>query len=241
MRFNYYLPKKLQGYFSTGFVLLFAGILLSSCLKSKNDDYVPELSNVLIVNAYTNSPSGIDFYYGDSKVSSDSYPYSSNSPYYEGLYGGYPLYFTKPTAAGDSIFTKGSAPGGNKNYSIFIAGDNADAFLIEDNLITPATGKAAIRFVNASKTAGSVDVTLNGTTFSSGIAFQKNSDFKEVSAEATELNVFAAGTTTNPLATYTFTPDPGKSYTIYTRGIKDATDTDKALGIGIVDHTFAAQ
>ncbi len=236
MKLNYYLPKKLQGYFSTGLVLLLTGILFSSCLKSKNDDYVPLLSSVMTVNAYTESSAGIYFYVGSQRINSNSLLFSQNTDYISGIMEGSYLTFTK--AVGDTIIAQGQASG-EGYYSVFVADSSV---LIKDEFITSSAGKAAIRFVNMGRQTGAVDVQLNSTSAFSDIDFREDTDFKEFAAGVvTEINVFAKGTTATPLATYSFTPVEGKSYTLYTRGIKDSPDQSKLLDIGIVDNTLAKE
>ncbi|GEM_PF-1174528 len=244
MRLDYYLPKKFQGYLSTGFVLFLFAVLLSSCLKNDDDDYVPKYTDLLIVNADPGSQQGVYFWYNGTTVETPI-PYSQNSSYYNGLVEGASIAFFNAANTTTAI-TGGRVPMGDKSYSVYVAGKGDSSFVVEDVMITPATGNAAIRFVNASKSAGAVDVVFSTSTEKltnvkfHGAEGQANPVFKGYTAGATEVNVYETGTTTNPLATYTFTPVQGSSYSLYLRGVKNGTGT-KALGIGRVDHTEAAK
>lgn len=245
MRLDYYLPKRrFQGFLSTGFVLFLFAVLLSSCLKSKDDDYVPKYADLLAVNADPNAQEGVYFWYNGTAAQT-AVPYSNNSSYYKGLVEGASIAFFNASNTNTAI-TGGRVPMGDKSYSVYVAGKGDSSFVVEDKMITPAAGNAAIRFVNASKSAGAVDVVFSTSTEKltnvkfHGAEGQPNPEFKGYTAGATEVNVYETGTTTNPLATYTFTPVQGSSYSLYLRGVKNGTGT-KALGIGKVDHTEAAK
>lgn len=242
MNFNNYLPEKFRRIFFTGTALLFLGVSLTSCLKNDDDDYVPQYSNVTIVNAYPNATNGIFWYYGNSFVNSTAFSYPSGH-YYKGLYSGTYIAFTEGNSTSSTLVAEGSAPGTGE-YSFFIAGKGDSSFVMQDKFITPAAGKAAIRFVNASKDAGAVDATIADAGESnlsfSNIAQKNNSDFKEFdssdAASTVTVSVFATGTTTNPLATQTFTIKAGSSYTFFLSGYKTGTNV-LALKIGQIDHT----
>lgn len=243
MKFNSYLPKKLRGYFSTGFILLVAGVTLSSCLKSKSDDYQVKLQNIMTINAYPDAPGGIYFYVGDTRVNSSALTYPGNTPYAYNVLEGAVLSFVKASNI-DSAFVQGQI-GGEGYMSIFVKGDST--VTTSDNFITPATGKAAIRFVNVAKSAGSFDVKLNDVAAFSDV---KLSDYFSTTAPAdlTNFKEFAAGQTTislythgssQPLLTLPYNFVDGKSYTIYTSGVRGSSDPAKALVINVIDNTAA--
>lgn len=246
MNMNVYMPKKSLRYISNGIFMAMAVLLLSSCLKSKND-YEPVYSTVMIVNADANTPQAYFFY--DRQFLETPINYGSNTPYYENLVGGAFLGFIKTTSDKEYYIT-GSVPPVSGTYSIYLAGTGDSSFVIEDKLITPAADKIAIRFVNASKSAGDVDVTL--TSDASGATPVKLSavkfhgtkgvavpEFKEYPAAATTVDVYATGTTTPVLATFDLPPTPGKSYTIYLSGHKTPANAGKAFKLNKVDHTGA--
>ncbi len=243
---NVYMPKKSLKYISNGIVMAMAVLLLSSCLKSKND-YEPVYSTLMIVNADANTPQAYFFY--DRQFLETPINYGSNTPYYENLVGGAFLGFIKTTSDKD-YYVRGGVPSVSGTYSVFLAGAGDSSFVVEDKLITPAADKIAIRFVNASKSAEAVDVTLtSGASGStpvklSAVKFHGTQgatapEFKEYPAAATTIDVYAAGSTTQTLATYTFPPTAGKSYTIYLSGHKTPTSESKALKLSRVDHTEA--
>ncbi len=238
-----FLPLIENGKKTVGLVALFFSVLLlSSCLKNDDNDYTPEQSNLLVVNAYPEAMTdGILWAYNGSFVNSDApIAYASNSRYYSGLYRGVEIAFLKASDK-QTVLARGGAQGGNTSWSAFVTGKSDSSFIVKDGYTAPTAGKANIRFVQASRSSAKVDV-LIGTEKTSGVAFSSGTDpqFKEFTVDGTSellVSVFAADGTT-ALVTRSFIPKSGKTYTLYLYGSKTATGP-KGLGLGIIDHDAA--
>ncbi|WP_374165436.1 DUF4397 domain-containing protein [Arcticibacter sp. MXS-1] len=242
MKLNNYLPEKFR-FISSGLILLGVTMLFSACLKSNdNDNYKPVLSDVMIVNADPNITSA-EFAYGGQRTEYNI-GYSTNSKYYKDLFAGVEMVFFKGSS--NTVVARGAVPAGADSvFSIYLAGSGDSSFVVADKLVSPSGTNAAIRFVNASKSAGSVDVSISTATAKltaqgfSGASGAASPTFKEYPAGQTVVNVYAAGTET-PLVTtpLTFNAVAGVSYTVYLRGVKDGQGA-KQLGLGLVDHKSA--
>jgi len=66
--------------------------------------------------------------------------------------------------------------------------------IIDDSLATPPSGQARIRVLHGASNAQTLDVaTANGTKIASGLAFATTSDYVDVPAGATTLQVSTGG------------------------------------------------
>ena len=109
----------------------------------------------------------------------------------------------------------------NKNYSVFAVNSvaNIEAVLIEDDLTTPANGKAHVRFIHLSPDAPAVDVTLmDGTVVFGNNSFKDFTAFTPLDAGSYDLEVRVAGTTTVALDLPVINLEAGKIYTVFAKG-----------------------
>lgn len=109
----------------------------------------------------------------------------------------------------------------DKNYSVFAVNSvaNIEAILIEDDLSTPAQGKAHVRFIHLSPDAPAVDVTLtDGTVVFGNKSFKEFTAFTPIDAGPYDLEVRVAGTTTVALDLPPITLEAGKIYTVFAKG-----------------------
>ncbi len=109
----------------------------------------------------------------------------------------------------------------DKNYSVFAVNSvaNIEAVLIEDDLTTPAQGKAHVRFIHLSPDAPAVDVTLtDGTVVFGNKSFKEFTPFTPLDAGSYDLEVRVAGTTTVALDLPVISLEAGKIYTVFAKG-----------------------
>jgi len=109
----------------------------------------------------------------------------------------------------------------NRNYSVFAVNSvaNIEAILIEDDLTTPASGKAHVRFIHLSPDAPSVDITLtDGTIVFGNKSFKEFTAFTPLDAGSYDLEVRVAGTTTVALDLPVINLEAGKIYTVFAKG-----------------------
>jgi len=124
----------------------------------------------------------------------------------------------------------------NKDYSLFAANTLSaiEAVLTEDNLATPASGNAHVRFVHLSPDAPAVDVAVDGgSVVFPNFAFKELSVFTPLPAGSYDLEVRLAGTTTVALDLDPITLDAGKIYTVFAKG-SVAGSGATALGAEII-------
>lgn len=124
----------------------------------------------------------------------------------------------------------------NKNYSVFAVNSvsNIEPLLIEDDLTTPAQGKAHVRFIHLSPDAPAVDITLtDGTIVFGNKSFKDYTDFTPLDAGSYDLEVRVAGTNTVALDLPVITVEAGKIYTVFAKGFLSGNGTQQ-LGAEII-------
>lgn len=211
-------------FFITAAAMLLLSTTLVSCKKEKKEE-----ARVLVTHASPDAP-GVDLLVDNQKVNATALTFPNNTGYLTVSAGTRNI---KVNAAGttttvinaDVPFTK------DKNYSLFAYNQLASigAVLVEDNLATPASGKAHIRFFHLSPGAPAVTVgVLNGDVFTpvfSNRAFETqatataNQAFAPVDAGTYTFDVRVAGTSTSVLTLPGINLQAGKIYTVFARGI----------------------
>ncbi len=221
--------------------LFAAAVLFSSCEKEKTEE--PQ-AKVKVVHASPDAP-GVDLLVDNAKVNSSALPFPANTGYLNLKAGTRNI---KVNASGttttvidaDVNFEK------NKNYSVFAFNllSSIQAVVVEDNLASPAAGKAHIRFFHLSPGAPAVTVgVLDGASFTgvfSNRSFETQTTataaqaFVPVDAATYNFDVRVAGTSTSVLTLNNITLQPGKIYTVFAKGIVGNPATP--LGAEIIEH-----
>jgi hypothetical protein len=123
------------------------------------------------------------------------------------------------------------AVSGNTNYSVWAVGLLADESL--DAIVTvdaPGTGDAVVdlepataevRVAHLSPDAPNVDVWVDGAVVPAlvNVPFEAVSDYLELPAKSTNVQVYATGTSTNPVIDATVILNPNADYTIAATGL----------------------
>lgn len=226
-------------FFITAAAMLLLSTTLVSCKKEKKEE-----ARVLVTHASPDAP-GVDLLVDNQKVNATALTFPNNTGYLTVNAGTRNI---KVNAAGttttvinaDVPFTK------DKNFSLFAYNQLASigAVLVEDDLTTPASGKAHVRFFHFSPGAPAVTVgVLAGSTFTpvfSNRAFETqatataNQAFAPVDAGTYTFDVRVAGTTTSVLTLTGINLQAGKIYTVFARGI--VGNTTSPLGASIIAH-----
>ena len=215
-------------------IVLLAAFTFSSC--DKDEDPQPDQARVLVTHASPNAP-GVDLLIDNSKVNSSPLSFPNNTGYLTINSG---IRNIKINVSGTSTsvinadvdFTK------DKNYSVFAIDSvsKISAIVVEDDLTTPASGKAHVRFIHLSPNAPSVDVAVrNGAAVFPNIAFTKGTVFAPLDAGTYQLDVRVAGTQTVALALPDITLTAGKIYTVFAKGFLGGTGA-QALGAEIITN-----
>lgn len=125
---------------------------------------------------------------------------------------------------------------GGASYTVF-ASDvvaNIAPVVLTDDLTTPASGKAHVRFVHLSPDAPAVDVAVQGgPVLFANKAFKQYTPFTPVDAGTYNLEVRLAGTTTVALPLNGIVLQPGKIYTVFAKGLASGSGA-QALGAQII-------
>lgn len=197
----------------------------SACKKDKT----PAKANVLVTHASPDAP-GVDLLVDNVKVNSSALTFPNNTGYLQVNEGTRNI---KVNASGTStsVINADISFSGDKSYSLFAYKQLAQigAILVADDLTTPASGKAHIRFFHLSPDAPGVDVgILNGSTFTPVFANRSfetqttasaNAAFTPVNAGTYTFQVRVAGTSTAALTIPGVTLEAGKIYTVFARGL----------------------
>ena len=115
--------------------------------------------------------------------------------------------------------------------------NTAVGIVTEDDLATPASGKAKIRFVHASSDAQTFNFLIADSLLDSGVGFKGVTTFKEVPAGTytVKLNDATSGDLVVQQDNIVLTA--GKIYTIGAVGLKNATPlTEQALSVKVYNN-----
>ncbi len=219
-----------------GTMLFFGVLVLSSCLKAK-EDYIKPVSAVAVINGYSGNPS-LDFYLDNQKVNTQPFLYQQSTEYIQ-IFSGIRK-FTVTNSGTTKILIDGAieVPDG-RYYSIFLAKKNAAsvdsivATVVEDDLSSPSNGKAKIRFANLTPDGNSVDLYVRGAGATGAeVLFERQvfksvSNFKEVGAGTKLFEIRESGTPNSSLKLeVTLNLVAGKIYTLSTNGLWHSEDDE---------------
>jgi hypothetical protein len=124
----------------------------------------------------------------------------------------------------------------DNNYSVFAVNSvaNIEAVLVEDDLTSPAQGKAHVRFIHLSPDAPPVDITLtDGTVVFGNKSFKEFTAFTPLDAGSYDLEVRVAGTTNVALDLPVLSLEAGKIYTVFAKGFLSGNGVQQ-LGAEII-------
>jgi hypothetical protein len=216
-KMNSRTPKAL----SLSFIaLVLLAIGFTSC--NKNHDSVVLTSYVMATNA-SEASTPQDFFVDNQTINGSALAYTQSTNYAAVNSGDRQIQFrTAGSSTVNSSATLSAAT--NKYYSVFYTDGKAIA-TYEDDTTAPQSGKARVRFINLSASAGSsVDFGLSGgAKIVSGLAYKAASAYNEVAA-ATSFSLYANGSTT-VLLNIPVTIQAGHIYTVYISGSTAATIT----------------
>lgn len=220
--------------FSMNFKNLFFWALASfSVISCDDESETVDQSKVMIVHASPDAPA-VDLLLNNTKVAG-GVNFLQNTNYLEVNSG---VLNVKVNAAGTStsVINADLNVSKDKSYSVFavdkLASISAVAF--EDDLTTPATGKAHVRFIHLSPDAPAVDIALRGgAALFPNVGFKSGTAFTPVNAGTVQLDVRLAGTQTVALGLADISLEAGKIYTIYAKGLLTGTG-NQALGAQII-------
>lgn len=197
--------------------------LFASCKKNEDAPVVEE-ATVMIKHASPDAPA-VDILVDGTKINTAPVTFNSNTGYIKIKAGARNI---RINSAGTTttVINANTTLVKDKNYSIFAANRLAtiEPVVVEDNLTTPATGKAHVRFIHLSPDAPAVNIVAGTSTTNlfSTVAFKTTTSFTAVDATAAgtavTLNVRNASNNAAVLSV-PVTLVAGKIYTIVARGM----------------------
>ncbi len=223
--------------FRTLTLLMIPAALSFTACKDDDDENptpAPTYANMMVIHASPDAP-GVDLLVDNVKLNNAAINFPSNTPYISVTSGNRNV---KVNVAGTSttVIDATLPLAANKNYSVFAIDSVAslDALVIEDNLTSPATGKAHVRFIHLSPDAPAVDVAVDGGAVVFGdYSYEEYSAFTPLDAGTYDLEVRVAGTSTVALDLDPITLQAGKIYTVFAKGFLGGTGA-QALGAQII-------
>lgn len=198
---------------------------LTGCLDNDADD-APAPTPVAYISFYHGSPDAPDLnvLVDEEKINNQAFKYSNASSYLSLTTGNHEIAFT-PVTGSDAIVDTTINFKEDKVYSLYTVNTLQDIgmLVVQDSLVTPGTGKAAVRLINLSPDAPAVDVTIAGgaaTPEFMNLGFKGNTQFVQVTDGTHSFQVKEAGTENVLVAATSLTLEPGRSYTLIVRGFQ---------------------
>jgi hypothetical protein len=217
-------------------ITIFAVFSFTAC--SDDDPVTPDptpKAKVMVVHASPDAP-GVDLLV-DNVVAGSNLTFPNNTGYLE-VEAGVRNVKVNVTGTSTTVIGADLTIVANTAYSAFAVNTvvNLEPLIFVDNLTTPASGKAHVRFIHLSPDAPAVDITLtDGTVVFSNVAFKGSVDFTPLDGGTYPLQVRVAGTTTVALELGNITLQAGKIYTVFARGLLSGTGT-QALSASIIEN-----
>jgi hypothetical protein len=219
--------------------LITAPLLFVGCSDDDTTSSSASKASIMVVHASPNAP-GVDLFVDNNKVNSTALNFPANTGYLQ-VDGGTRAIRVNATGTSTAVINAQLPVEAGKSYTVF-AVDSVSKIaplVLNDNLATPATGKAHVRFVHLSPNAPAVDVGVkNGPTLFLNRAFNRQitaaqEAFTPVDAATYDLEVRLAGQATVVLPLNGIKLEAGKIYTVFARGFVGGTGA-QALNAEII-------
>lgn len=211
-------------------ILLTAAVLISSC--SKDEDLAQ--ANVLVIHASPDAP-GVDLLVDEVKQNTSALTYPQNTGYLK-VNAGARNFKINVAGTTTTVINANVTLEQDKSYSVFAIDSvsKISAVVVADDLSTPASGKAHVRFIHLSPNAPAVDIAVDGgAVVFPNTSFKVGTSFTPLDAGTYDLEVRVAGTQTVALDLDPINLEAGKIYTVFAKGFLTA-DGAQALGAEII-------
>lgn len=203
-------------------------VLLSSCLKDHNNDYIQQQPSALIsvINASPDSPP-LDFFLDRNQANNYPLKYGHLLDYITAYTGKRVASFyvsgSSQKVASDTITLNA-----NKYYSLFLSNsvNTPDLLLLKDTLTRPADSMAVVRFINLSTNAPAIDMGIQGgSVLATNKAYKTYTSFIPVKANTSyTFEARQTGTSTVLVSLSNVKLQAGSIYTIWLHGLTGTTD-----------------
>lgn len=196
-----------------------AAVLASSCAidDDANYDGQDNVAYGIVANASPNS-GDLYFFADTNQVGNSALNYSDARGYFPFFTGDRTL--SLKDESGQVIATAEITLAVGNFFSAFAVNtfDNLELVTYEDALVKPVAGVAHVRFINLSPDADAIDIDGNTSqSIATGLAFKQATQFISVPAGNYDFN-FSLTANGSSLFTQNVQLNPGRIYTIYTKG-----------------------
>ena len=223
-----------QKYISVLFMLVFGIFIITACSNDDNNVVTPTpTAKVLVTHASPDAP-GVDLLV-DNVVAGTNLIFPNSTAYLE-VKSGTRNIKVNVTGTSTTAIQANLDLQANTNYSVFAVNNVAsiEPLVLVDDLTSPATGKAHVRFIHLSPNAPAVDITTNtGAVVFGDYIFKEASAFTPLDAGTYNLQVRLKGTSTVVLDLPGIVLTSGKIYTVFAKGLVGGTGA-QALGAQII-------
>lgn len=216
-------------------LVVIAAVTLGSCKKSGDSTSDPGTAYFSVINA---SPSSATYnvYFNTNVINTAALPFGGTTPYAATAGGTYTTKFTTATDA-TSLFSKDISLSGGSVYSYFLIGraGQLDGLLTTDVMTTVTADKAAVRFINLSPDAPSMDLAVSGgANVISNQYYKGVSSFVAISPNTYTFDIKdnATGAVKASLTGAVLTG--GKYYTILYRGLASPSSTESGVSAQLI-------
>ncbi len=214
-----------------GIVGLLVMILFMSACSKKEDNVISNLSGLSIVNA---SPSFelLDVYVDQTKVTDmTDFTFGSKIDYLS-AYSGTRLITLTKKGSNQPLRQQSFILAPQFGYTLFVIGklSEVDMMMLPDNLTKPEKGMASVRFANLSPDSEPLTLSVAGGLdyLITNIAYKNYSSPMLIKAnDFVEFQIRSHRTGGLVLSLAGLRLEEGKIYTIYVKGLMDATDNTK--------------
>ncbi len=219
-------------------------VLVASLFFSCSKKDTPGSGQFMFINA---SPGfgPVDVIFDGNKFNTTGVAYGGNTGYKPLLEGSHVMNITS-TGTTTSLYDVNLSTAASINQSFFIYDrpNSLQVFAVQDNLNTPAAGKANIRFFHLSPGSTVIDMgTINASVFtpifsarsfeSSSTAYT-NASFTSINAGTYSFEIRVNGAGVTILTVNNIVMQEGKNYTLFAKGISGNATTP--LGLEVIEN-----
>jgi Domain of unknown function (DUF4397) len=213
--------------------LVSVAMVLTSCSEDSGTNNNAGTAQVLVAHTSPDAP-GVDLLV-DNKLAGTNLTFPANTGYLE-VEEGTRNVKVNVTGTSTTVIEADLTLDKDTYYSVFAVDEvaNLSPLVIVDDLTSPASGIAHVRFIHLSPDAPAVDITTtDGTIVFADYEFKEYTPFTPLPAGTYDLQVRLDGTSTVVLDLSGITLDAQKIYTVFAKGFVAGVDT-QSLGAEII-------
>jgi len=214
-------------------VLLSVTFFMASCSDEGSTNSTTDYAQVLVAHTSPDAP-GVDLLV-DNELAGSNLVYPKNTGYLE-VEEGMRNVKVNVTGTSTTVIDADVTLDKETYYSVFAVDEvaNLSPLVVVDDLSTPASGMAHVRFIHLSPDAPAVDITTtNGSVVFGDYKFKEYTAFTPLPAASYDLQVRLAGTETVVLNLNGITIEDQKIYTVFAKGFVTGQG-NQALGAEII-------